>query len=128
MSAAENAGDPHYLPDGGASRQIGADEIVLLDLWGKLDKPGAVFADITWMGFTGSHAPRAITSGRSHAVAAARDAAVALVQTRARAGRDVRGWEVDRAASSGPARGRLRSATSCTGPVTASARRCTAPA
>ena len=26
---------------------------MLLDLWGKLDRPGAVFADITWVGFTG---------------------------------------------------------------------------
>ena len=31
-------------------RQIRPDELVLLDLWGKLDRLGAVFADITWVG------------------------------------------------------------------------------
>jgi len=98
VSAAENAGNPHYLPTKIASRRIGRDEIVLLDLWGKLDRPGAVFADITWVGFTGRRVPdryaRAFDAAR-----AARDTAVALVQEAARGGRDVRGWEVDRAAS-----------------------------
>jgi Xaa-Pro dipeptidase len=71
---------------------------VLIDLWAKLDRPGAVFADITWVGFTGRQAPE----GHARAFAAvrdARDAAVTLVQDRVRAGRDVRGWEVDRAAA-----------------------------
>jgi Xaa-Pro aminopeptidase len=99
VSSQENAGNPHYLPTAGQSRTIGRDEIVLLDLWGKLDRPGTVFADITWVGYTGSDVP-ARQAAAFGAAAAARDAAVALVQDRVRAGRTVRGWEVDRAASS----------------------------
>ncbi|MQA30467.1 MAG: M24 family metallopeptidase [Luteitalea sp.] len=99
VSAAEHAGDPHYLPTAARSRRIGPDEILLLDLWGKLDRPGAVFADITWMGFSGSHPPRRSVQA-FEAVASARDAAISLVQSAARAGRQLRGWEVDRAASS----------------------------
>src|SRR5229473_221641 len=57
VSAQENAGNPHYLPTASACRAIRADELVLLDLWGKLDRPGAVFADITWMGYTGTRVP-----------------------------------------------------------------------
>ena len=53
----ENAGNPHYLPTAAVSRRIGADELVLLDLWGKLPEPGAVYADITWVGFTGRRVP-----------------------------------------------------------------------
>src|SRR5262249_39136143 len=49
----ENAGNPHYLPTPETAKPIVADEVVLLDLWGKLATPGAVFADITWVGFTG---------------------------------------------------------------------------
>ena len=98
VSAAENAGNPHYLPTAGAARAIRADELVLIDVWAKLDRPGAVFADITWVGFTGREIPdrqrQAFTAVRD-----ARDAAVALVQQAVRGGRDVRGWEVDRAAS-----------------------------
>jgi len=92
-----NAGNPHYLPQAAGSRPIVRDDILLLDLWGKLDVPGAVFADITWVGFTGARIPE--RHARAFAAAAgARDAAVALVQDAARTGRDLRGWEVDRAA------------------------------
>jgi len=98
VSAQENAGNPHYLPTAAQSRSIGPQELVLLDLWGKLDQPGAVYADITWVGFTAPKVPARQAEAFS-AAAAARDAAVALVQARVRAGQDVRGWEVDRAAS-----------------------------
>jgi len=98
VSAAENAGNPHYLPTASSHRAIRKDEVVLLDLWGKLDRPGAVFADITWMGFTGRDVPPAVARAFD-AICRARDAAVLLVRDAARAGREVRGWEVDRAAS-----------------------------
>jgi Xaa-Pro aminopeptidase len=99
VSAEENAGNPHYLPTAAASRAIAADELVLLDLWGKLDKPGAVFADITWVGYTGTTVPDRYARAFK-AVAAARDAAIALVQRSVTAGHELRGWQVDRAASS----------------------------
>jgi Xaa-Pro aminopeptidase len=99
VSAMENAGNPHYLPTAARSRAIRAEELVLLDLWGKLDRPGAVFADITWVGYTGRSGPQRYARAFD-AVARARDAGIALVQQAARAGRSVRGWEVDRAASS----------------------------
>jgi len=98
VSAAENAGNPHYLPTASSHRAIRKDEVVLLDLWGKLDRPGAVFADITWMGFTGRDVPPPVARAFD-AICRARDAAVLLVRDAARAGREVRGWEVDRAAS-----------------------------
>jgi Xaa-Pro dipeptidase len=98
VSAMENAGNPHYLPTQAVSRAIRPDELVLLDLWGKLEQPGAVYADITWMGYTGGDVPERFVKAFA-AVAAARDAAVDLVQHAVRAGRDVRGWEVDRQAS-----------------------------
>jgi Xaa-Pro dipeptidase len=97
VACSENAGNPHYLPTSSRHRAINADEIVLLDLWGKLDRPGAVFADITWMGFTGRRVPERFARAFA-AIAAARDAGVALVKDAVRAGRDVRGFEVDRAA------------------------------
>jgi len=98
VSAAENSGNPHYLPTAAAHRAIRANEIVLLDLWGKLDRPGAVFADITWVGYTGRDVPERLAKAFD-AVRRARDAGVELVQQAAREGREVRGFEVDRAAS-----------------------------
>jgi Xaa-Pro aminopeptidase len=97
VAAMENAGNPHYLPTPDAHRPIRVNELVLLDLWGKLPEDGAVFADITWVGFTGSSVPdefsRAFTAIRD-----GRDAAIQLVQGSARERRDLRGWQVDRAA------------------------------
>ncbi|HVH28858.1 MAG TPA: M24 family metallopeptidase [Vicinamibacterales bacterium] len=98
VSAEENAGNPHYLPTVSASRAIRSNELVLLDLWGKIDRRGAVFADITWMGYTGRRVPERYTSAFA-AVAAARDAAVTLVRRAAAAGQELRGWQVDRAAA-----------------------------
>jgi Xaa-Pro aminopeptidase len=92
-----HAGDPHYLPTADRCTPIVADEVLLLDLWGKRAAPGAVFADITWVGVTGTTVPQEPARAFG-AVAGARDAAVALVEDAARTGRDLRGWEVDRAA------------------------------
>jgi Xaa-Pro dipeptidase len=99
VSAAENAGNPHYLPTAAAHRAIRRNELVLLDLWGKLDRAGAVFADITWMGYTGRQVPERFARAFD-AVAAARDAGVRLVQDAISAERELHGWEVDRAVSS----------------------------
>jgi Xaa-Pro aminopeptidase len=96
VAAEKNAGDPHYLPTASATRTIGKEEVLLLDLWGKLAQPGAVFADITWVGYTGRVVPGRIAKA-FHAVRLARDAAVELVQQRTRAGQEIRGFEVDRA-------------------------------
>ena len=99
VAVGEHSGNPHYLPTAETSRQITPGEILLLDLWGKVDRAGAVFADITWVGATGRTVP-AEAAGAFRAIAEARDRAVALVEERARNGRDLRGWEVDEAARS----------------------------
>jgi len=97
VAVGPHAGDPHYLPTEASATLIGPDELLLLDLWGKLAQTGAVFADITWVGFTGREVPAPMARAFD-AAARARDAAVDLVQAAARDGRDLRGWEVDRAA------------------------------
>jgi Xaa-Pro dipeptidase len=96
VAAQQNAGNPHYMPTEAAHRAIGGGEVVLLDLWGKLAAPGAVFADITWVGFTGEAVPSKYVDA-FNAARDGRDAAVALVQERVMAGQDIRGYEVDRA-------------------------------
>ncbi len=97
VASMENAGNPHYMPAETGSRTIGRNELFLLDLWGKQEQPGAVYADITWVGFTGARVPAEFADAFA-AIAAARDAAVDLVQKATRAHEDLRGWQVDRAA------------------------------
>jgi Xaa-Pro dipeptidase len=97
VSAQENAGNPHYLPTAAEHRLIRENELVLLDLWGKLRQPGAVYADITWIGFTGPTVPDRMTQAFA-AICGARDAAVTAVEEAAAAGREIRGFEADKAA------------------------------
>ncbi len=92
-----SAGNPHYLPTAAETRALVRDDVLLIDLWGKLRTPGAVFADITWMGVTGAHVPEEPARAFGAAVQA-RDAAVRTVEQAVGEGRDLRGWEVDRAA------------------------------
>lgn len=92
-----NAGNPHYQPPATGSREIRRGQTVLLDLWGKLATPGAVYADISWVGFTGAEAPAPLVAAFT-AARDARDAAVSLIEAAAAAGRPVHGWEADAAA------------------------------
>jgi Xaa-Pro aminopeptidase len=98
VGAAGNGGNPHYMPTATENRPLRPGEMVVLDLWAKLDRPGAVFADITWVGYTGGRPPEKYVKV-FETVAAARDAAVRLVQTAASNGNALQGWQVDRAAS-----------------------------
>jgi Xaa-Pro aminopeptidase len=92
-----HSGDPHYAPATARQHFLKAGDFVLLDLWAKLDQPGAVFADITWVAFAGAEAPAAHRQ-IFDIVAEARDAAVQFIQKRFRAGQRVQGFEVDDAA------------------------------
>lgn len=91
-----NAANPHYEPEPGADRTLGADEVVLLDLWAGR-RLGAVFADQTWMGFSGSAVPESV--GKVwQTVRDARDAAIVALTDALADGRQVYGYELDRAA------------------------------
>ena len=91
-----NSGDPHYETGTGQQTQIREGDFVLVDLWAKLDRPRAVYSDLTRTGFVGTSVPDKFTR-IFKIVAAARDAAIATVKDAYAAGRPLRGWEVDNA-------------------------------
>ncbi len=97
VAANKNSANPHYSTTRETSVEIRAGDFVLLDVWAKLRKPGAVYFDITWTGFVGEEVPRRYADVFK-VVREARDAAVNLVQEAMRAGRVLRGCEVDDAA------------------------------
>jgi len=91
-----NAANPHYGPSAERHSPIREGDLVLLDVWAKKDKPGAVYYDITWMGFVGKSPPdrqREVFE----IVTRARDAGVEKVRSAMAAGRKLAGWEVDKA-------------------------------
>lgn len=89
-----NSADAHYGPTAEVFSPIKAGDFVLLDVWAKLDRPGAVYGDLSWTGFAGESIPE------EHArifdiVSRARDGAVAFIREQVAAGRTIRGGDVD---------------------------------
>jgi Xaa-Pro dipeptidase len=94
VAIGRTAADPHYSP-GGDGEAITAGVPLLIDLWGA--EPGGVPADQSWMAFLGAD-PDPRTLEVWTAVRDARDRALDLLRTAATERRELRGWEVDRAA------------------------------
>src|SRR2546423_12674908 len=94
VSVNANAASPHYQPNAEKFSPIRRGDFLLLDVWAKLKAPGAVYADQTWTAFVGEEPEdehvRVFTIVRD-----ARDAAIEFVRDSVRAGRSIRGAEVD---------------------------------
>jgi Xaa-Pro aminopeptidase len=92
-----NASNPHYEPKQDACSEIRAGDLVLMDMWAKLDGPDGVYYDITWVGYCGAQPPEAVEKVFG-VVKEARDKAIRCVADAMAAGRLLRGFEVDDAA------------------------------
>jgi Xaa-Pro dipeptidase len=92
-----NASNPHYDPSRDACSEIQKGDLVLIDMWGKLEQPGTVYYDITWVAYCGPKPPEKIEKVFT-IVRDARDRAIDCVKSAVAAGRDLRGFEVDDAA------------------------------
>jgi len=92
-----NASNPHYEPQENASAPIRKGDLVLLDMWAKLDQPDAVYYDITWTHFLGENPPDEMRRV-FEVVTGARDAAIDRVRKAAAAGEALCGYQVDDAA------------------------------
>jgi Xaa-Pro aminopeptidase len=91
----ENSGNPHYLPTADSSKPIRKGDFLLIDMWAKKDKPGAVYYDITWTGFAGPPSERHCEI--FGLVRDARDVGIRTVQAALAAKKKICGWEVDAA-------------------------------
>jgi Xaa-Pro dipeptidase len=96
IGAGRHTNDPHFAVDGrGAAFAPG--DTVQFDVWAKEKTPGAVYADISWVGVCAT-APSDLQCRVFEAVRDAREAAVSLLEARLAAGTAVTGAEADRAA------------------------------
>jgi Xaa-Pro aminopeptidase len=86
-----HSGDPHYET---GSEPIRNGDFVLVDLWAKMDKPRAVYSDLTRVGFVGETVPEKYQTILD-IVAAARDAGITCVKAAFAEGRPLPGWQVD---------------------------------
>jgi Xaa-Pro aminopeptidase len=96
VAVGPHSGDPHY-DTGDAPLREG--DFVLIDLWAKLDRPRAVYSDLTRVGYLGASVPEGYETV-FQIVARARDAAIVRVRDAFAAGTPLQGWQVDDAARS----------------------------
>jgi len=89
-----NSANPHYMPTKEKNSPIRPGDFVLIDAATKLNKPEAVATDQTWTGYVGERVPEEY-SRIFNIVREARDSAVDFVRKNIRAGKSIRGAEVD---------------------------------
>jgi Xaa-Pro dipeptidase len=92
-----HASDPHYGPTEESAAPIRESDLLLMDVWGKMKTPGSVYYDITWMGYLGANVPEKYAKVFG-VVREARDAATELIRKHVAAGKQLQGWQVDKAA------------------------------
>ncbi len=97
VSVNANTSDSHYEPTAAQSAPVREGDFLLIDIWGRVDRPGTVFYDITWTAVVGRE-PSARELAVFSTVTRARDAAIAAVEQAFAAGRPIRGFEADDAA------------------------------
>ena len=89
-----NSANPHYMPTKEINSPIRRGDFVLIDAATKLNKPDAVATDQTWTGYVDESVPEEY-SRIFNIVREARDSAVDFVSKNIRAGKPIRGAEVD---------------------------------
>jgi Xaa-Pro aminopeptidase len=93
----EHSSDPHFAPSPAQDRTCDRGTFVLIDLWAKLDRPRAVYSDLTRTGFVGDTVPDE-HERIFQIVARARDAAIERVRSAYAKKETLQGWQVDQAA------------------------------
>jgi Xaa-Pro aminopeptidase len=91
-----HSGDPHFDTSPATDAPIEKGSFVLIDLWAKMNRPRAVYADYTRTAFVGDTVPEKYAKV-FNVVAAGRDAGIKCVKDAFAANRPLRGWEVDNA-------------------------------
>ncbi len=99
VAVGSHAGNPHFEPSTEHDATIGRDSVLMIDLWAKERTEQAVYADMTWMAYTGTAMPEAV-AGAWRAVREARDAVVEDLRCRFARGEQVTGGSLDRVARS----------------------------
>lgn len=97
VAVGPHSGDPHFETSADQDAAIRAGDLVLIDLWAKLDRPGAVYSDLTRMAVVDNAVDQRYAKIFA-IVRDARDAAVQEVRAAFAGNRRLGGWEVDDAA------------------------------
>jgi len=79
-----HSGEVHYYPAKKNSRIIKKNDLIMIDIWAKLEGDNSPFADITWMGFAGKNVPKEILKTFKQVIGA-RNAALDYIRAQLKA-------------------------------------------
>ncbi|MGA3031760.1 MAG: M24 family metallopeptidase [Terracidiphilus sp.] len=99
VSVNANTSDSHYEPTAARSSRIRKGDFLLVDIWGRVEKAGTIFYDITWTGVVGRE-PTELEQKIFTTVRTARDAAITTVERAFAQNEPISGFEADDAARS----------------------------
>jgi Xaa-Pro aminopeptidase len=95
VAAGPHSADPHYEPPPGGGALLEPGQVLLIDLWAREQRPGSVYADITWVGVLAGQAPEEVQKAFA-AVARARDEGLRFIREALGSGEEPAGADVDR--------------------------------
>ncbi len=90
----DHPADPHFESTPSNARPFKSGDTVLIDLWAKKNLPGAIYYDITWVGFIGGEPSRKYVE-IFDAARRARNAAIQFVKDKFSKNQPCFGWQVD---------------------------------
>jgi Xaa-Pro aminopeptidase len=89
-----SAADPHYDPTS-SGKKLKSGDVIMIDIWARLNKYGAPFADITWMGYAGKSISKE-SQKIFDIVIGARDAGIKYTKSEIKKKKMPTGHEIDR--------------------------------
>lgn len=93
----KNTSHVHYFPSPTSNLKLSTENLILLDIWARLDKKNAPYADMTWMFYCGKKTPRTIENVWK-ALVMSRNAALQFLVKKLKRGIIPRGLDIDRVA------------------------------
>lgn len=94
----KNTSYVHYFPKKKSAKKLNENTLILLDIWARLNKPKAPYADFTWMFFYGDRDPDPAYQEAFNYVAKARDTAFSYIKKSLKSGGYPIGADCDAAA------------------------------
>lgn len=93
----ENTKEVHYFPSSTSNRKLKTGDLVLLDMWARLEKKEAPYSDVTFMFYAGKIIPKEVEEVWTVLIDA-RDTAVRYIKKEIKKGIIPRGLDIDRVA------------------------------
>ncbi len=93
----ENSAIPHYFPEKKTAKIIDENQLLLIDIWARLQEKGSIYGDLSWIFYTGKNIPKGYEKNFA-LIVKARDLSVAYIKRKLKKKKSIQNKKVDWAA------------------------------